>query len=92
MVRSVTDEMAKLRCKRGAHPPDSPDLAICDFYLFSRLKDKLAGFHADDDAKLLREVQEILTAIDRTEVKNAFGHWIERFQWVATNKGDYDPD
>jgi histone-lysine N-methyltransferase SETMAR len=91
-ARSVTDEIAKLSCKRVAHLPYPPDLAICDFYLFLRLKDKLTGFHADDDAELLREAQGILTAIDRTEVKNAFGHWIEQCQSVTTNTGKYYPE
>ena len=27
------------------HPPYSPDLAPCDFYLFSKLKSKLKGHH-----------------------------------------------
>jgi hypothetical protein len=84
--------MGKFPCKRGAHPPYSPDLAISDFYLFSGLKDKLAGFHADDDAELLGEVQGIATAIDPTEVKIAFEHWIERSQSVATNKDEYYPE
>jgi hypothetical protein len=57
---SVMDEMAKLRCKPVAHSLYSPDLAICDFSLFSRLKDKHAGFHADDDAKRLEEGQGML--------------------------------
>ena len=26
------------------HPPYSPDLALCDFYLFSKLKFKLKGY------------------------------------------------
>jgi hypothetical protein len=43
-------------------------------YLFLRRKDKLASFHADHDAGLLREVQGILTTIDRTEANNAFRH------------------
>jgi hypothetical protein len=34
-------------------------------------------------------VQGILTVIDRTEVKNAFGHWIKQCQWVATIKCEY---
>jgi hypothetical protein len=60
--------------------------------LSSWRKDQLAAFHGDDNAKLLQEVQRILTPIDRTEVINAFGHWIERCQSVATNKGEYDPE
>jgi hypothetical protein len=66
---SVTDTMAKLRCKRVAHPAYSSDMAICDFYLFSRGKDKLVGFHADDHAQLLQEGQGLLTAVNRTEAK-----------------------
>jgi hypothetical protein len=60
--------------------------------LFSHIKDKLAGFHADGDAELLREVQGILTVIDRIDVKNALRLWIERCQLVATNKGEYYPE
>jgi hypothetical protein len=89
MVRSVPDEMATLQCKRVAHPPYFRDLAICELYLLSRLKNNVAGSHADDEADVLREVQGILAVIDRTEVKNAFGHWIEQCQWVATNKSEY---
>jgi hypothetical protein len=91
-VRSIIDEMAKLRCERLAHPAYSPDITLCDFYLFSCRKDTLAGFHTDADAELLQEVQGILTPINRTEVKYAFGHWIERYQSVATNKGECYPE
>jgi hypothetical protein len=91
-ARSVVDEIAKLQCKRVAPPPYSSDLAIRDFYLFSPRKDKFAGFHGDNKAGLLREVQEILTVIHRIEVKKAFGHWIERYQWVAMNKDEYYPE
>jgi hypothetical protein len=40
--------------------------------------DKFAGLHVDDDTELFREVQGILTVTDLSEVKNAFGHWIEQ--------------
>jgi hypothetical protein len=56
--RSLTAEMAKLRCKRVAHPFCSPDLAICDLYLLSHPKDKLAGLNADDDAELFETCTE----------------------------------
>jgi hypothetical protein len=80
------------RCKRVAHPPYFHDLAIRDFCLFSRRKDKRAGFHADKDTEVLREIQGILIAIDRPEVKNAFEHCAQRYQCVATNEGEYSPE
>jgi hypothetical protein len=49
--------------------------------------DKFTRFHTGDDTELLREAQEILRALDRTKVKNVSASWIERCQWVATNKG-----
>jgi hypothetical protein len=52
-ARFLAHEMAKLRGKRVGHPLYSPDLAIYNFYLFSHRKDKLTGFHADQDAELL---------------------------------------
>lgn len=63
-ARYIIEEMTKLKCKRIAHPLYSFGFAVCDFYLFSRRNDKLHGFHADDNTKLLREVQEIVTTVD----------------------------
>jgi hypothetical protein len=40
-ARHVQGQMASHRCARVSHPtapPDSPDLAIADFYLFGQLK------------------------------------------------------
>ena len=39
----VTDYLTKLGIKTVPHPPYSPDLALCDFCLFSKLKEKLRG-------------------------------------------------
>jgi hypothetical protein len=60
---SVIDEMNKLRCRRVAHPPYSPDVTICAFCLFSRRENNLACFHTDEEPELLREVHGMLTAI-----------------------------
>ena len=39
------------------HPPYSPDLAPCDFFLFPTLKKILRGRQSDDVADLQRAVQ-----------------------------------
>jgi transposase len=36
--RKVTDELEVLRLNRVPHPPYSPDLSPCDFWLFGMLK------------------------------------------------------
>ena len=42
------------------HPPYSPDLAPCDFFLFPTLKKILRGRHFDDVADLQRAVQSAI--------------------------------
>ena len=39
----VTDYLTKMGIKTVPHPPYSPDLAPCDFWLFPNLKEKLRG-------------------------------------------------
>ena len=39
----VTDYLTKMRIKTVPHPPYSPDLAPCDFWLFPKLKEKFRG-------------------------------------------------
>ncbi len=41
------------------HPPYSPDLAPCDYFLFPRLKSELRGHRH-------RNIQDLKTAVDRT--------------------------
>ena len=41
--RMVMDTVNKLGVELLPHPPHSPDLAICDFWLFPNLKNRLRG-------------------------------------------------
>jgi hypothetical protein len=81
--------MARLRCRRVPHPPYSPDLAICDFYLFGHLKERLAGITVNGANDLEHEVTSILAGISRDEKVRAFDHWIKRCEWVAEHGGEY---
>jgi transposase len=45
------------------HPPYSPDLAPCDFALFSKLKMKLKGWRFETVADIQRESQAVLNSI-----------------------------
>ena len=36
----VTDYLTKIGIKTAPHPPYSPDIAPCDFYLFPELREK----------------------------------------------------
>jgi hypothetical protein len=81
--------MPRLRCRRVPHPSYSPDLAICDFYLFGRSKERLTGVFVGDAEDLRNEVMSILAEISDDQKSRAFNHWIERCEWVAEHEGDY---
>jgi hypothetical protein len=85
----VSDAMTRLRCRRVPHPAYCPDLAICDFYLFGCIKERLAGVFVGDAEDLRNEVMSILAEMSDDEKSRAFNHWVERCVWVAEHDGDY---
>jgi histone-lysine N-methyltransferase SETMAR len=90
-AKIVSEEMTCLRCKRVPHPPDSPDLAIADFYLFRILKHKLQGIDVRDDEELKSEILTIFQGIPLDELKKSFDHSTETCQWGAADAGNESP-
>jgi hypothetical protein len=88
MAGMVVDEMVRLRFRHLPHPLYSPDLVICDFYLFDRIKQRLMGVTVVNANNLLNEVMSILTGISEDEKNRAFDHWIERCEWIAAHDWD----
>ena len=65
------------------HPPYSPDLAPCDFFLFPTLK-RLC--EADN---LQRVVQSTIASIGPSAYKNCFNSWVKRCRNCISFKGEY---
>jgi hypothetical protein len=61
-----------------SHPPDSPDLAPSDFWLFGRIKTGLAGRSFAEPEELLEGVREFLEGIPAVELTEVFEGWIDR--------------
>jgi hypothetical protein len=57
------------------HPPDSLDLAPCDFALFPKLKMKLKGRRFQTVPDIRRELQVILDSIKENDFFGAFEAW-----------------
>jgi hypothetical protein len=83
--------MASSRCACVPHPPDLPDLAFADFYLFGQLKQQLIGRTLDHEQKVLETFTEVLSGPPKDEMKSVFLHWKQRCQWVAEHNGEFDP-
>jgi hypothetical protein len=60
----TSDKHDKFGIKRLRHPLYSPDLALCNFWLFGCFKHCLERRFVDDDIGLERAVSEILISIE----------------------------
>lgn len=69
------------------HPPYSPDLSPCDFWLFDYIKRNLED-QTDEDS-LFKAVTKIVKNISEKEYKKTFDRLVERMQLCIDNKGEY---
>ena len=69
------------------HPPYSPDLAPCDFWLNDYIKRNLDSY--EDEESLIKAVTTIVQNIPLQEYRKAFKKWIERMELCEEAEGDY---
>ncbi|KAG5324962.1 MOS1T transposase, partial [Acromyrmex heyeri] len=70
-------------------PPNSPDLAPCDFFLFDRLKKSLRGTRFESVEAIKLKSLEALMAIPKTDFQKSFEGWIKRWHKCIAADGDY---
>jgi hypothetical protein len=61
------------------HPPYSPDLATCDFFLFPKLKLELKGRRFDTSEDIQAELQTVLDTLTEKYFQEAFQKWRRRW-------------
>lgn len=71
------------------HPPYSPDLAPCDFFLFPRMKREMKGKRFADVAEVKKKTTEALSSITKDEFKQCFDTWIKRLDKCISASGQY---
>jgi hypothetical protein len=64
--------------KKPPNRPYSPDLALCDFYLFGYTKGRLAGASFEEPDQLLQAIDAIVESIEKL-------HWNAWFRSVWTD-------
>ena len=69
------------------HPPYSPDLAPCDFFLFPKLKNILRGQQFDDFPDLQRVVQSMIASLGPSACKNCSIHGLKGVESAFHSKG-----
>jgi hypothetical protein len=71
------------------HPPYSPDLAPCDFFLFPKMKLKLKGRWFDTIEEIQGEWQRVLDSLTEKDFQYAFQKWRRWRDWCLHVGGNY---
>ena len=71
------------------HPPYSPDLSPCDFFLFPRLKKMFSGNKYTSRSSLCSAIYQCLQQIPKEYYLSAFHDWVKRLQTCVSEKGEY---
>jgi transposase len=61
------------------HPPHSPDLAPCDFWLFPKIKLKMKGNRFDTIPEIEATTKERLRALTKDDFQSCFRSWQDRW-------------
>lgn len=71
------------------HPPYSPDLAPCDFFLFPIIKEKIKGkfFSCAEEAVAAYEVA--ISDLSDQDWQKCFNSWFRRMELCIENEGEY---
>ena len=78
----VKSFLASEKVKVLNHPPYSPDLSPCDFFLFPRLKKMHSGNMYTSRSSLGSAIYQCLQQIPKEDYLPAFRDWVKRLQNV----------
>ena len=87
--RIVMDTVNKLGIELLPLPPYSPDLAICDYWLFPNLKNRLRGNKYEGRGELRCAVNKHLREMSRDGLQHEFRSWVERWNTYKLCEGRY---
>ncbi|GFX59503.1 mariner Mos1 transposase [Trichonephila clavipes] len=85
----ITNFLAQSNTPVIPHPPYSPDLAPCDFFLFLRLKREMKGKHWETVENIQHHVTTFLRGIPVEEFQGAFQVWQTRLRKCIDAGGMY---
>ena len=75
--------------KTVPHPPYSPDVAPCDFWLFPKLTVKLRGCPYETIEEMKEAVTKVIDALTQEDFHEAFHKLLERYNKCIAAGEDY---
>jgi transposase len=86
---SVKQFVAEKQIAVLEHPPYSPDLAPCDFFLFRKVKSVLKRTCFASVTEVKKETTELLRQLTDDELQHGFDQWKIRMQRCVGAEGEY---
>ena len=81
----VTDYLTKMDIKTVPHPPYSPDIAPCDFWLFPKLR----GCRYETIEEMKENVTKVIDTLTQEDFHGAFQKLLEQYSKCIDARGDY---
>jgi hypothetical protein len=88
----ISEKLAKRNTERALHPPYSPDISPCDFWLFGMRKQKMKDREFQSQQAFLSAVAKMWNELTFADVQCVFQKWMERRTEVVGNNGEYYPN
>jgi len=85
---SVKQLLANKNISVLEHPPYSPDLTSCDFYLFPKIKSVLKGTHFVSVEDVKAKTVQNLNSLTEHDLRNCFEHWQHHMQLCVNSEGN----
>jgi [histone H3]-lysine36 N-dimethyltransferase SETMAR len=85
----VLEFLAKNKVAVMKHPPYSPDLAPCDFWMFPKLKEVLRGRKFSSNKEIVGAVQAFFKSLEANAFSTCFQKWISRWDRCIESGGRY---
>ena len=86
---SIRQFLAERNIATLKHPPYSPDLAPCDFFLFPKIKSVLKGTHFSDIDSIKMAATTELKKIPENAFQECFESWKKQMHKCFQVEGDY---
>lgn len=71
------------------HPPYSPDLSPCDFWLNPYIKSCLRGRRFETRSAVGSALYQCINSISKERFQNAFSEWLARLEKCVQSEGEY---
>ena len=82
----TTEYSTENRVKSYQNPPYSPNLSLCDFFLFQKLKNRLREIQFNNDEEMLEALDHAIGCLTTEDFQNCFDDWFSRMQ-TSTHVG-----